>query len=63
MAFGTQRVIDNRFISDGEVKKYRSTQEQIDQNQREKETQRMRDERARNEASNRNGNIPSPPPG
>jgi len=50
----TKIIIDNRFSYDGEYKKYRSTQEQIQQNQREKLIQRERDERARNEA-NRNG--------
>ncbi|MFN2532157.1 MAG: hypothetical protein ABR555_12760 [Pyrinomonadaceae bacterium] len=49
-------VIDTRFTYDGEYKKYRSTQEQIQQNQREKLVQRERDERARSEAnSNANG--------
>jgi hypothetical protein len=52
-------VIDTRFTYDGEYKKYRSTQEQIQQNQREKLVQRERDERARNEANtNGNGNSP-----
>jgi hypothetical protein len=51
----TRIIIDNRFTHGGEYKKYRSTQEQIQQNQREKLVQRERDERARNEA-NRNGN-------
>jgi len=49
----TKIIVDNRFTYDGEYKKYRSTQEQIDQNRREKIIQRERDERARNEA---NGN-------
>ena len=40
-------VIDERFYSDGEFKKYRSTPEQIQQNQRANEVQRQRDERAR----------------
>lgn len=50
----TQIIINGRFSSDGEYKKYRSTQEQIDRNQRDKFIQRQRDERARNEA-NANG--------
>jgi hypothetical protein len=51
----TQIIINGRFSSDGEYKKYRSTQDQIDRNQRDKIIQRQRDERARNEA-NANGN-------
>ncbi len=51
-------VIDTPFTYDGEYKKYRSTPEQIQQNQREKLVQRERDERARSEAnSNANGNA------
>lgn len=55
MTPGTKLVIDNRFISDGEYKKYRSNPEQLQQNQREKEVQRERDERARQQATNGNG--------
>jgi hypothetical protein len=36
---------------DGEYKRYPSDREQLQQNQRDKEVQRQRDERARNEAS------------
>ncbi len=43
-----QIIIDNRW-ADGEYKKYRSNQEQLEQNQREKEVQRERDDRARNQ--------------
>ena len=65
MALGTKIIIDNRFGSDGEYKQYPSNQEQLKQNQRDKEVQRQRDERARNEAINinRNGNTPNPPQG
>ncbi len=56
MTPGTRIIIDNRFISDGEYKKYRSDQEQLRQNQREKEVQRQRDERARQQATNGNAN-------
>jgi hypothetical protein len=43
-----QIIIDNRWV-EGEIKKYRSNQEQLQQNQREKEAQRRTDERAQNE--------------
>jgi len=58
MTTGTKLVIGTKFTYEGEFKKYRSTQEQIQQNQREKLVQRERDERARNEAS-QNGNSSS----
>ena len=48
---GPTIIIDDRGFSNGEYKKYRSTQEQIQQNQRENLAQRQRDERARNESS------------
>ncbi len=51
----TRIIINDRFTYDGESKKYRSTPEQIQQNQREIAAQRERDERAREEA-NRNVN-------
>jgi len=58
----TRIIIDRRY-TDGESKKYRSTQEQIEQNRRENEAQRLRDESARAEAlrnqessANRNAN-------
>jgi hypothetical protein len=41
----THIVITGRFPSDGEYKKYRSTQEQIERNQRDKLIQRERDEK------------------
>jgi hypothetical protein len=44
-------IIDSRFISDGEYKRYPSNQEQLQQNQRDKEVQRQRDERARDESN------------
>ena len=45
-------IINDRFYSsDGEYKKYRSTQEQIRENQRENQIQRQRDEQARNEST------------
>ena len=47
----THIVITGRFPSDGEYKKYRSTKEQIERNQRDKLIQRERDERARSEAN------------
>jgi hypothetical protein len=47
----TKIIINDRFVSDGEYKKYRSTQEQIEQNQLEKQEQRQRDEQARSEQS------------
>jgi hypothetical protein len=50
----THIIIDNRSVSNGEYKKYPSNQEQLEQNQRDKEIQRQRDERARNEVTNRN---------
>ncbi len=56
MTPGTRIIIDNGFISDGEYKKYRSDQEQLQQNQREKEVQRQRDDRAREQATNGNAN-------
>ena len=43
-------VILDRF-SDGESKQYRSTPEQIRQNQQENAAQRVRDERARSEST------------
>ena len=43
-------VINDRFAYSGESKKYRSTQEQIERNQRDKVIQRERDERAPSEA-------------
>ena len=46
-----QIIIDNRWV-EGEIKKYRSKQEQLQQNQREKEVQRQRDEQALNDARN-----------
>ncbi len=46
-----QIIIDNRWV-EGEIKKYRSNQEQLQQNQREKEVQRQRDEQAQNDARN-----------
>jgi hypothetical protein len=49
-------IINNRSTSDGEHKKYRSTQEQIDRNKREKVIQRERDERARAEANRSSNN-------
>lgn len=64
MTPNTKIIIDNRFVSDGEYKKYPSNQEQLQQNQRDKEVQRQRDERARTESNNtRCGNNPSPPRG
>lgn len=45
-------IIVNRWPYDGKYKKYRSTQEQIDRNERDKSVQRERDERARKEANN-----------
>ena len=61
MTPGTKIIIDNRFIADGEYKKYRSDKEQLQQNQREKEVQRQRDERAREQATNGNGNSTQNP--
>jgi hypothetical protein len=43
-------VIHDRF-SDGESKQYRSTPEQIRENQRENQAQRERDDRARSETT------------
>jgi hypothetical protein len=51
MPLGTKIVIDKRITYDGEFKKYRTTNDQIRQNEREKNIQRERDERARNQAS------------
>ena len=51
-----ETIIVNRWPNDGEYKKYRSTQEQIDRNEREKLVQRERDERARAEANNATNN-------
>jgi len=56
MTPGTRIIIDNGFISNGENKKYRSDEAELQQNQREKEVQRARDERAREQAANGNGN-------
>lgn len=56
MTPGTRIIIDNGFISNGENKKYRSDEAELQQNQREKEVQRARDERAREQATNCNGN-------
>jgi len=50
MTPNTKIIIDNRILSDGEYKQYRSNEEQLQQNQRDKEVQRERDERARNQA-------------
>jgi len=55
MTPGTKIIIDNRLISDGEYKKYRSDEEQIQRNQREKQVQSERDRRAREQATNNNG--------
>ena len=53
-------IINGRFGYDGEYKKYPATQEQIEQNQRDKRIQRERDERARREANaNSNSNSES----
>ena len=58
MTPNTKIIIDNLIISDGEYKEYRSNEEQLQQNQRDKEIQRQRDERARNEArADRNSNA------
>jgi len=43
-------IVEKRGYWDGEYKKYRSTEEQIRQNQQENANQRARDERARNES-------------
>jgi hypothetical protein len=59
MTLGTKIITDNRLISDGEYKKYRSDQEQLQQNQREKEVQKQRDELARQQATNGNGSSPN----
>jgi len=54
MTLGTKGIIHSRFTSDGEYKKYRSDEEQL-QRQREKEVQNERDRRAREQATNNNG--------
>lgn len=46
-----ETIVINRWLYDGESKKYPSTQEQIDRNERDKSIQRERDERARTEAN------------
>lgn len=51
MTLGTKIVID-KIAYGGEFKKYRSTQEQIQQNEREKLVQRERDQRVQNQANN-----------
>jgi hypothetical protein len=51
-----ETIIVNRWLYDGEYKKYRSTQEQIDRNERDKSIQRERDERARTEANSGSSN-------
>jgi len=53
-----QIIIDNRWV-EGEIKKYRSNQEQLEQNQREKEAQRRTDERAQNEARDDSHRAPA----
>lgn len=50
------RIIIDRFYKDGEYKKYRSTEEQIQENQRENQLQRQRDEQARDEVLGRRNN-------
>lgn len=47
------RIIIDRIYTEGEYKKYRSTEEQIQQNQRENQLQRQRDEQARTESVRR----------
>jgi hypothetical protein len=47
----TKIIINERFAFDVGVKKYRATQEQIEQNRREIAAQRERDERARDDAN------------
>ncbi len=54
MTPNTKIIIDNRLGPDGEYKQYRSNQEQLEQNQRDKEVQRQRDERAKSQAANQN---------
>ena len=49
-------IINGRLTHDGEHKKYPSTQEQIERNQRDKIIQRERDERARTEANTNSNN-------
>ena len=55
MALGTKIVIDNTILYKGEIKKYRSTAEQIRQNEEEKKVQRERDARAQDQASDNSG--------
>ena len=56
MALGTKIVIDNRIGYNGEFKKYPSTQEQIERNQRDKDIQRQRDEQAQARVSGSGNN-------
>jgi hypothetical protein len=51
-----ETIIVNRWLYDGDFKKYPSTQEQIDRNERDKAIQRERDARARTEANRGTGN-------
>ena len=57
------RIVIRERFSDGESKQYRSTPEQIRQNQQENAAQRVRDERARSESTafrNTNNNHDRP---
>jgi hypothetical protein len=54
-----ETIVINRWLYDGESKKYPSTQEQIDRNERDKSIQRERDERARTEANRGTSNNPA----
>ena len=52
------RIVINNVYSDGEYKKYQSTQEQIDQNRAANQAQRERDESAQNQSSQSGANQP-----
>jgi len=57
MALGTKIVIDRG--SDGGAKRYRSTNEQIRQNEQEKIIQRERDKQAQDQVSSNTGRTPT----
>jgi hypothetical protein len=56
-------IIDKMYGSDGEYKKYRSNQEDLQRNQREKEVQSQRDKRASEAANRERTNNQSSPAG
>jgi hypothetical protein len=45
------RIIFDKFYTNGEYKKYRSTQAEIEENRRQNQLQRERDDQARNESA------------